>query len=75
MKHLHPLQMTFRDIEPEEIARLKRWTRDTMEAAKWINTNEKQMEAFKCLMIEWYGWPTFTLNINKLNNKVMKIMI
>jgi hypothetical protein len=59
----------------EEINNLKTWVRDTMPVDVWIEVTDKQKEVFKHLMMEWYGWPVFSLNFNKDGNKVMKIMI
>ena len=67
--------MTFKDIEPGEIIRLKTWVRDQMKADTWIEVNDKQKEAFKQLMFEWYGWPVYSLSFNKDMNKVMKITL
>lgn len=57
---------------PEEIINLKNWTRDEMPEDTWVPVNAKQQSAFKCLMVEWYGWPEFSLNFNTDLTKVMK---
>lgn len=62
-------------ITIEQINELKRYVKATMPADRWIEVNDKQIEVFKFLMTEWYGWPVFSLNFNKEMNKVMKIMI
>jgi len=64
--------MTSKNIEPDEIKRLKDWARDSMEDEKWIAVNDRQRDAFKHLMLEWYGWPEFSLNFNTDLTKVMK---
>lgn len=58
-----------------EINNLKSWVRDTMPGDVWIEINDKQKEVFKHLMMEWYGWPVFSLNFDKEGNKVQKTMI
>ena len=67
--------MTSKNIEPDEIKRLKSYVRNQMEFDKWIEVNDRQKDAFKHLMVEWYGWPEFSLNFNKAMNCVMKIKI
>ena len=62
-------------ITPEEITNLKYWTKNEMPDDTWIPVNDKQKDAFKHLMVEWYGWPVFSLNFNKAMNCVMKIKI
>lgn len=51
----------------------------TIMQLEWAHINTctacRQYEAFKVLIGEYYGWPTFVLNINRLNNKVMKVMV
>ena len=64
--------MTFSEIEPKEIIQLKKWVTEKMEFDRWIEVNEKQKDAFKHLMVEWYGWPVFSLNFNTDLTKVMK---
>ena len=54
---------------------MKEYVRYKMPSDVWIEVNDKQKEAFKHLMTEWYGWPDFSLNFNKDMNKVMKITI
>ena len=67
--------MTFKNLQPEEIIKLKNWTTEKMEFDQWIPVNVKQKAAFKHLMVEWYGWPEFSLNFNKAMNCVMKIKL
>ena len=62
-------------ITDEEIDTLCRYAEAEMPADKWIPVNGHQIEAFKVLMAEYYGWPTFTLNFNNEMNKVMKIVL
>lgn len=64
--------MTSKNIEPDEIKRLKSYVRNQMEFDKWIEVNDRQKDAFKHLMVEWYGWPEFSLNFNTDLTKVMK---
>lgn len=58
-----------------DIKNLKLWVDQTMPSDEWIPVNEKQMQVFKHLISEYYGWPEFTLNINKSGDRVMKIKI
>jgi len=59
----------------EQANTMKKYVREQMDSDRWIEVNEKQMEVFKYLILEQYGWPEFTLNINKSGDRVMKIMI
>ena len=59
----------------EQANKMKEYVREQMDPDRWIEVNEKQMEVFKYLILEQYGWPEFTLNINKSGDRVMKIMI
>jgi len=59
----------------EQANTMKKYVREQMDSDRWIEVNEKQMEVFRYLMMEQYGWPDFTLNINKAGDKVMKIMV
>ena len=54
---------------------MKSYVRNQMDFDKWIPVNDKQKDAFKHLMVEWYGWPEFSLNFNKAMNCVIKIKI
>jgi len=59
----------------EQANKMKEYVREQMDPDRWIEVNEKQMEVFKYLIMEQYGWPLFTLNINNSGDKVMKIMV
>jgi len=59
----------------EQANTMKKYVREQMDSDRWIEVNEKQMEVFKYLILEQYGWPLFTLNINNSGDKVMKIMV
>lgn len=59
----------------EQANKMKEYVKGQMDFDRWIEVNEKQMEVFRYLMMEQYGWPEFTLNINKAGDKVMKIMV
>ena len=59
----------------EQANKMKEYVKGQMDFDRWIEVNEKQMEVFKHLIMEWYGWPVFSLNLNKEGNKVMKIMV
>ena len=59
----------------EQANKMKEYVKGQMDFDRWIEVNEKQMEVFKYLILEQYGWPLFTLNINNLGDKVMKIMV
>jgi len=43
-----------------------------MAEGKWVPITDKQREVFKAMMLEWYGWPEFSLNFNTDLTKVMK---
>jgi hypothetical protein len=62
-------------ITAQEIANMKQWVIQEMEADKPVEVNEKQIEGFKRLMDEWYGWPEFSLNFLKDMKHVIKIML
>ena len=66
---------TDRTILNEKVETLCKWIEAEMPADKWIPVNDHQIEAFKVLMAEHYGWPQFTLNINNAGDKVMKIVL
>jgi hypothetical protein len=51
---------------------MKSYVRNQMEFDVWIGINDRQRDAFKHLMLEWYGWPEFSLNFNTDLTKVMK---
>jgi len=51
---------------------MKSYVRNQMEFDVWIGINDRQRDAFKHLMLEWYGWPEFSLNFNTNLTKVMK---
>lgn len=59
----------------EQANKMKEYVKGQMDFDRWIEVNEKQMEVFKYLILEQYGWPDFTLNINNSGDKVMKIMV
>lgn len=59
----------------EQANMMKSYVRNQMEFDKWIEVNDRQKDAFKHLMVEWYGWPEFSLNFNKAMNCVMKIKL
>ncbi len=59
-------------VTPEEVTSLKHWTRAEMPDDEWVSVNDRQRDAFKHLMLEWYGWPEFSLNFNTDLTKVMK---
>jgi len=62
-------------VTTEQANTMKKYVREQMDSDRWIEVNEKQMEVFRYLMMEQYGWPEFTLNINNSGDKVMKIMV
>ena len=62
-------------VTTEQANTMKKYVREQMDPDRWIEVNEKQMEVFRYLMMEQYGWPDFTLNINNSGDKVMKIMV
>lgn len=58
-----------------DVLKAKTWVRDEMEADIWISITNRQIDTFKWLIAEQYGWPEFTLNLNRTNTKIMKIMV
>lgn len=54
---------------------MKSYVRNQMEFDTWIPVNDKQKDAFKHLMVEWYGWPEFSLNFLKDMKHVIKITL
>jgi len=54
---------------------LKQWVTNEMQPEVWLRVNAYQLGAIKTMIAEQYGWPDFTLNINKAGDKVMKIMV
>ena len=54
---------------------LKHWIENEMQPEVWLKVNAYQLGAIKTMIAEYYGWPEFTLNINKAGDKVMKIMV
>ena len=58
-----------------DVPKAKTWVRDEMQFDVWTPITERQVDIFKWLMLEWYGWPVFSLNFNKAMNCVMKIKI
>jgi hypothetical protein len=52
-------------LTQQEYHNLKNWVRHDMESDKLIELTHKQIDAFKILIIEEYGWPSFTLNFSK----------
>ena len=58
-----------------EVPKAKEWVRDEMKTDVWTPITTRQVDIFKWLMVEWYGWPVFSLNFNKAMNCVMKIKI
>ena len=58
-----------------ELQKAKQWVRHEMAEGKWVPITDKQREVFKDMMLEWYGWPVFSLNFNKAMNCVMKIKL
>lgn len=58
-----------------EVPKAKTWVRDEMKLDVWVPITERQVDIFKWLMDERYGWPEFSLNFNKAMNCVMKIKL
>ena len=58
-----------------EVPKAKTWVRDEMKSDVWTPITERQVDIFKWMMTEWYGWPEFSLNFNKAMNCVMKIKL
>jgi hypothetical protein len=54
---------------------LKHWIENEMQPEVWLRVNAYQLGAIKMMIAEQYGWPDFTLNINKEGNKVQKTII
>ena len=55
-----------------ELQKAKQWVKNDMEAEKWTPITERQREIIKVMIVEWYGWPEFSLNFNTDLTKVMK---
>ena len=55
-----------------DVPKAKTWVRDEMQFDVWTPITERQVDIFKWLMLEWYGWPEFSLNFNTDLTKVMK---
>jgi len=55
--------------------RIKRYITEEMPADVWMPVKRNQMPVIKLLIIDDFGWPVFSLNLNKEGNKVMKIML
>jgi len=55
-----------------DVPKAKTWVRDEMQFDVWTPITERQVDIFKWLMVEWYGWPEFSLNFNTDLTKVMK---
>ena len=58
-----------------DVPKAKKWVRDEMKSDTWIPITARQVDTFKWLIAEQYGWPEFTLNLNRTNTKIMKIMV
>ena len=55
-----------------EYSNLKEWVRNEMKSWTYVELTPKQREAFKMLIVEWYGWPNFTLNFSKDMKRIIK---
>ena len=55
-----------------EVPKAKKWVRDEMNSDTWIPITARQVDIFKWLIAEEYGWPEFSLNFNSDLTKVMK---
>ena len=62
-------------LTQQEYHNLKNWVRHDMESDKLIELTHKQIDAFKILIIEEYGWPSFTLNYSKDMKHNIKIQL
>ncbi len=60
-------------LTQQEYHNLKNWVRHDMESDKLIELTHKQIDAFKTLIVEEYGWPEFTLNFSKDMKHIIKI--
>ena len=60
-------------LTQKEYHNLKNWVRHDMESDKLIELTHKQIDAFKILIIEEYGWPSFTLNFSRDMKHIIKI--
>ena len=60
-------------LTTDEYQNLKRWVCDEMQSDKLIALTKKQIDGFKMLIIEEYGWPEFTLNFSKDMKHIIKI--
>ena len=55
-----------------ELQKAKHWVKNEMEEWVWIPITERQKEIIKVMIVEWYGWPVFSLNFNNDLTKIMK---
>lgn len=62
-------------LTTDEYQNLKRWVCDEMQSDKLIALTKKQIDGFKMLIIEEYGWPEFTLNFSKDMKHIIKIKL
>ena len=51
------------------------WVIKDMQPNRWYDIKPDQVEIFKLLISDRYGWPDFALSLNNEYNKVKKIMI
>ena len=62
-------------LTTDEYQNLKRWVCDEMQSDKLIALTKKQIDGFKMLNIEEYGWPEFTWNFSKEMKHSIKIKL
>ena len=55
-----------------KLQQAKQWVKTEMPEDTWVPITDRQREIFKTMMLEWYGWPEFSLNFNTDLTKVMK---
>ena len=60
-------------LTQQEYHNLKNWVRHDMESDKLIELTHKQIDAFKILIAEEYGWPSFTQNFQRDIKTILKI--
>ena len=56
-----------------EISNAKYWTDNQMRAGEWYKVKPLEIEIFKSLIDERYGWPGYGLNFNVEMDSIMKV--
>ena len=59
----------------DRIDNAESWVIKDMIPGRWYDIKPDQVEIFKMLVADYFGWPDFQLSLNNEYNKVKKIMI